>query len=254
MDYQIKVIGKFSYIEEGEGEVLLLLHGLFGALSNFGGIIEGFKSQYKILVPVLPIYEAPLREVSVEYLMNYAVDFLQEKACSTPMHVLGNSLGGHIALFIALKRPELLKTLILTGSSGLFENTMGDNYPKRQNYEYIQRKTEYTFYDPDMADKSLVDMLYEIVNNNEKAMRVVAVARSAMRDNVENQLNQILVPTLLVWGKQDKITPPFVGEDFHKGIKNSQLFYINRCGHAPMMERPDEFNRILKQFLNKHSH
>ncbi len=103
-----------------------------------------------------------------------------------------------------------------------------------------------------MADKSLVDMLYEIVNNNEKAMRVVAVARSAMRDNVENQLNQILVPTLLVWGKQDKITPPFVGEDFHKGIKNSQLFYINRCGHAPMMERPDEFNRILKQFLSKH--
>jgi 2-hydroxy-6-oxonona-2,4-dienedioate hydrolase len=250
MSYEVKEIGQFKYIEEGEGEIILLLHGLFGALSNFDGIIDEFKKNYKIVVPVLPIYEAPLREISVDFLKNYTVDFLKEKGYyGQKMNVLGNSLGGHVALFLTLQNQEIVKTLTLTGSSGLFENTMGDTFPKRQNYEFIRRKTEYTFYDPDMASKDLVDSLFETVNNNEKAMRVVAVARSAIRDNVENKLHDIKVPTLLVWGKQDRITPPFVGEDFHKGIVDSQLNFINCCGHAPMMERPVEFNIILKKFL-----
>jgi pimeloyl-ACP methyl ester carboxylesterase len=250
MTYELKEIGQFKYIEEGEGEILLLLHGLFGALSNFDGIITHFKPNYKVVVPVLPIYEAPIREISVDFLMRYSVEFLKEKGYDgQKLHVLGNSLGGHVALFLTLGHPEIVKSLTLTGSSGLFENTLGDTFPKRQNYQFIQSKTEYTFYDPSVATKDLVDMLFEIVNNNEKAMRVVAVARSAIRDNVENKLHNILCPTLLIWGKQDRITPPFVGEDFHKGIKNSQLNYINRCGHAPMMERPDEFNIILDKFL-----
>ncbi len=250
MTYELKEIGHFKYIEEGEGEILLLLHGLFGALSNFDDIITHFKPNYKVVVPVLPIYEAPIREISVDFLMRYSVEFLMEKGYDgQKLHVLGNSLGGHVALFLTLAHPEIVKSLTLTGSSGLFENTLGDTFPKRQNYQFIQRKTEYTFYDPAVATKDLVDMLFEIVNNNEKAMRVVAVARSAIRDNVENKLHNILCQTLLIWGKQDRITPPFVGEDFHKGIKNSQLNYINRCGHAPMMERPEEFNIILDKFL-----
>lgn len=250
MTYELKEIGQFKYIEEGEGEILLLLHGLFGALSNFDDIITHFKPNYKVVVPVLPIYEAPIREISVDFLMRYSVEFLKEKGYDgQKLHVLGNSLGGHVALFLTLAHPEIVKSLTLTGSSGLFENTLGDTFPKRQNYQFIQRKTEYTFYDPAVATKELVDMLFEIVNNNEKAMRVVAVARSAIRDNVENKLHNILCQTLLIWGKQDRITPPFVGEDFHKGIKNSQLNYINRCGHAPMMERPEEFNIILDKFL-----
>ncbi len=250
MTYELKEIGQFKYIEEGEGEILLLLHGLFGALSNFDDIITHFKPNYKVVVPVLPIYEAPIREISVDFLMRYSVEFLKEKGYDgQKLHVLGNSLGGHVALFLTLAHPEIVKSLTLTGSSGLFENTLGDTFPKRQNYQFIQRKTEYTFYDPAVATKDLVDMLFEIVNNNEKAMRVVAVARSAIRDNVENKLHNILCQTLLIWGKQDRITPPFVGEDFHKGIKNSQLNYINRCGHAPMMERPEEFNIILDKFL-----
>lgn len=249
MKYTIKELDSFKYLEEGEGEVILLLHGLFGALSNFDGIIEGFKNNYKVIIPVLPIYEAPVRDLSVKFLLDYAIQFLDARGITEKVHAMGNSLGGHIALFLALHHQDRLKSLVLTGSSGLFENTLGDTFPKRKNYDFIQRKTAYTFYDPEMATKELVDELFEIVNNNEKAMRVVSVARSAIRDNVEERLEAITVPTLLVWGKQDKITPPFVGEDFHKGIKNSQLYFINRCGHAPMMERPGEFNRIMRQFL-----
>lgn len=249
MDYKVKELDEYKYVEEGEGEVILLLHGLFGALSNFGGLIEEFRKDYRVVVPVLPIYEAPIRQISVDYLREYVIGFMDKKGITEPVHALGNSLGGHVGLFLALKHQDRLKSLTLTGSSGLFENTMGNTFPQRQNYNFIQRKTEYTFYDPNTATKELIDELYETVNNNEKAMRIVAVARSAMKDNLENDLHNIHVPTLLVWGKQDRITPPFVGEDFHKGILNSQLYFVDKCGHAPMMERPSEFNRILRQFL-----
>ena len=167
------------------------------------------------------------------------------------MHLLGNSLGGHVALIHALKHPEKIKTLTLTGSSGLFENGMGDSYPKRGNYEYIQKKTELTFYDPAMATKELVDEVFEITNNRIKVIKILSLAKSAIRNNLGDELKNIHQPTLLIWGNNDTITPPFVGKEFNNLIPNSELHFVDKCGHAPMMEVPDEFNRILLEFLKK---
>ena len=167
------------------------------------------------------------------------------------MHLLGNSLGGHVALVHVLKHPERIKSLILTGSSGLFESGMGDSYPKRGDYEYIRKKTEITFYDPKVATKELVDEVYEIVNSRIKAIKIIALAKSAIRNNLGQELNQIQLPTLLIWGNNDIVTPPFVGREFHKLIPNSELHFIDKCGHAPMMEVPDEFNVVLHKFLSK---
>lgn len=150
-----------------------------------------------------------------------------------------------------LKHPERIKSLILTGSSGLFENGMGDTYPKRGDYEYIRKKTEVTFYDPAMATKELVDEVYEIINVRLKVIKVIALAKSAIRNNLGDELKEIQTPTLLIWGNNDTITPPFVGKEFNKLIPNSELHLIDKCGHAPMMERPDEFNEILNGFLTK---
>jgi pimeloyl-ACP methyl ester carboxylesterase len=150
-----------------------------------------------------------------------------------------------------LRHPERIKSLTLTGSSGLFESGMGDTYPKRNNYEYIQKKTELTFYDPKMATKELVDELYETVNVRIKAVKIIALAKSAIRNNLGEEVSQIKHPTLLIWGNNDTITPPFVGQEFHKLIPNSELHFIDKCGHAPMMERPEEFNTILLKFLRK---
>jgi pimeloyl-ACP methyl ester carboxylesterase len=166
-------------------------------------------------------------------------------------HLLGNSLGGHVALLYVIKHPERVRSLILTGSSGLFENGMGDSYPKRGDYEYIKKKTQITFYDPKTATKELVDEVYEIVNNRLKAVKIIALAKSAIRNNLGEELNQIKQPTLLIWGNNDTITPPFVAREFHKLIPNSELYFIDKCGHAPMMEVPEEFNQILHKFLTK---
>ena len=250
MSYEIKQDGKFKYVEEGSGETLILLHGLFGALSNFGDLIEYFRRQYKVVVPMLPLLELDLLHTSVGGIEKFVHKFIEHKSY-TNIHLLGNSLGGHVALLHILKHPENIKSLILTGSSGLFESGMGDTYPKRGDYEYIRTKTELTFYDPKMATKELVDEVFEITSNRLKVIKIITLAKSAIRNNLGEELNEIKQPTLLVWGNNDTITPPFVGREFNRLIPNSELHFIDQCGHAPMMEVPNEFNKILHQFLTK---
>lgn len=250
MNYEIKQVDKFRFIEEGEGEPLILLHGLFGALSNFNELISYFRHHNKVIVPMLPLLDLDLLHTSVGGLQKFVHKFVEFRNYHG-VHLLGNSLGGHVAILHVLKQPERIKSLILTGSSGLFENGMGDTYPKRGDYDYIKKKTELTFYDPKIATKELVDEVYETVNNRLKAIKIIALAKSAIRNNLGEELNQIKQPTLLIWGNNDAITPPFVGREFQRLIPNSELHFVDKCGHAPMMEVPDEFNRILHKFLTK---
>lgn len=250
MQYSIKETAKFRYIEEGEGEPLVLLHGLFGALSNFKDLIEHFRPRYQVVVPMLPLFELDILHTTVGGMAKHVHKFLEAKDYRN-VHLLGNSLGGHVALVHVLKHPERVKSLILTGSSGLFENGMGDTYPRRGDYEYIKKKTEVTFYDPQMATKELVDEVFEITRNRLKVIKIIALAKSAIRNNLGEELNNIRQPTLLVWGNNDTITPPFVAREFHKLIPGSELHFIDKCGHAPMMEQPAEFNVILDKFLKK---
>jgi len=248
MDYQLKHLDKFTYIEEGEGETLMLLHGLFGALSNFKDLIEYFKKDYKVVVPMLPLFELDIFHTTVSGLAKHVQKFIEVKNYSN-IHLLGNSLGGHVALVYVLKNTNKIKSLTLTGSSGLFENGMGDTYPKRGDKDYIRKKTEVTFYDPAMATDELVEEVFQITTSRLKVIKVLALAKSAIRSNLGEELSQIKLPTLLIWGNNDIITPPFVGTEFHKLIPNSELHFIDKCGHAPMMEVPDEFNLILGNFL-----
>ncbi len=251
MKYPVKEEGEFKYIETGGGEEhLLLLHGLFGALSNFKGILDHFGDKYNVVVPILPIFEMPLRKVSVKGLVEHVARFVEHKGYDK-VHVLGNSLGGHIALLYTLGYPEKVRSIILTGSSGLFESAMGSTFPKRGDYDFIKRKTEATFYNPKVASKELVDEVFDIVNDRNKGIRIIATAKSAVRHNLGDKLHQIKAPALLVWGKQDNVTPPFVAEKFHELLPDSRLVFIDKCGHAPMMEHPEEFNRHLEAFLQE---
>ncbi len=250
MTYEIKQQEKFKFIEEGEGEPLLLLHGLFGALSNFEYLIEYFRTTNKVIVPLLPLFDLDIFHTTVGGLEKYVQRFIETRGY-TGIHLLGNSLGGHVALVHILKHPENIKSLTLTGSSGLFENGMGDSYPKRGDRDYIKKKTQLTFYDPAMASEELVDEVFELTNNRIKVIKIIALAKSAIRSNLGEELNQIKQPTLLIWGNNDTITPPFVGREFNRLIPNSELYFIDKCGHAPMMEVPHEFNEILNRFLTK---
>jgi pimeloyl-ACP methyl ester carboxylesterase len=250
MNYQIHEGNGYKYIDEGKGEILLLLHGLFGALSNWEGVIEGFKSHYRVIIPMMPIYTMPITKAGCEGLNEYIEGFVAWKGLEN-LTLLGNSLGGHVGLIFTLKNPSKVKRLVLTGSSGLFENGMGGSYPKRGSYEYIKERVEYTFYDPKTASKELIDEVFEITNSAQKVIRIISIAKSAQRNNMAKDVVRIKVPTLLVWGLNDTITPPQVGHEFNRLIEGSELHFIDKCCHAPMMERPEQFNKILNNWLEK---
>lgn len=253
MSLAVREEKEFKYIDEGSGEVLLLLHGLFGALSNWEGVVNNFKEKYRVVIPLLPIYEMPIRQAGLEGLQEFVEKFIELKKFEN-MTLIGNSLGGHVALMYTLANPDKVKSLVLTGSSGLFENSMGGSFPKRGSYEYIKERVEYTFYDPSTATKELVDEVFETTKSIPKCLRIVAIAKSAQRHNMAKEIPRIKQPTLLVWGLNDTITPPHVGHEFNKLIPNSELEFVDKCCHAPMMEHPEKFNRILSKFLETHGH
>ena len=248
MTLKIKEENGFRYVDEGRGDVLFLLHGLFGALSNWEGVVDKFSKNYRVVIPMLPIYEMPIREAGLDGLRQFVESFVAQKKLDH-MIIMGNSLGGHIALMYTLQNASKVKKLILTGSSGLFEDSMGGSYPKRGNYQYIKERVSYTFYNPDVATKDLIDEVFEITNSIPKCLRIVAIAKSAQRNNMADEIPRIKIPTLLVWGLNDTITPAMVAHEFNRLIPNSELKFIDRCCHAPMMEHPEMFNEIVEDFL-----
>ncbi|WP_306552231.1 alpha/beta fold hydrolase [Daejeonella sp.] len=250
MEFSIKEENGFKYIDEGEGEVLILLHGLMGALSNWTDVVNDFKQDYRVIIPLLPLYDFPLLTTGVKSLAKFIHKFVKYKKLKN-FTVLGNSLGGHVGLIYTLSNPEEVKSLVLTGSSGLYENAFGGSFPRRESYDFIKEKVEFTFYDPATATKELVDEVYQIVNDRIKVIKILALAKSAIRHNMSKDIHMIKVPVCLIWGRDDKITPPEVAFEFHQLLPDSELNWIDKCGHAPMMERPIEFNAHLKKFLDR---
>ncbi|MBK8088190.1 MAG: alpha/beta hydrolase [Chitinophagaceae bacterium] len=242
-----KSTGKYFYYAEGTGEPLVLLYGLFGSVKNYSKVIAHFKKSYTVIVPQLPIYDLGLN-VSVGALSDYVHQLMQALHLEK-IHLVGNSLGGHIALLYCLHHPENVKSLILVGSSGLFENGMGDTFPRRGDYNYIKKKAEITFFKPETATKELVDEIFETVNNRVKALKILCLAKSTIKYNLRKELATIKCDCCIVWGRQDAVTPPETAEEFNKLIPQSSLFWIDNCGHVPMLETPETFNRILSEFL-----
>jgi pimeloyl-ACP methyl ester carboxylesterase len=243
-----KKLGKFSYVDEGKGEPVVLLYGLFGSVANFSSVIEYLKKTHRVIMPELPIYSLGLN-ISVSALTDYIHQFVFALNLKD-LHLVGNSLGGHIALLYTLRYQENVKSLVLVGSSGLYENGMGDTFPKRGDYNYIKAKTEKTFFKPETATKELVDEIFETVNNRTKAIQILYLAKSTIRYNLKSQLNNITTKCSIIWGKQDAVTPPDVATEFKRLIPQASLYWIDNCGHVPMMETPNEFNKLLSKHLS----
>lgn len=251
MKLKLKKEREYSFLEVGEGTPIIVLHGLMGGLSNFDGVTNFFPNKgYKVVIPELPIYTMSLLKTNVKSFTSFLKDFLDHIG-EKEVFLLGNSLGGHIALLFTKLYPEYVKGLIITGSSGLYESAMGESYPKRGDYEYIKTKSENVFYDPKVATKEIVDEVYATVNDRNKLIRTLAIAKSAIRHNMAKDLPNMKQPTCIIWGKNDNVTPPEVAEDFHRLLPDSNLYWIEKCGHAAMMEHPDTFNEMLFDWFQK---
>lgn len=240
-----------SYLEKGDGAPMILLHGLMGGLSNFEQTVAYFSTKYRVIVPQLPLYDLPLLNTTVKSLTQWLYSFVEHHNITDRVILVGNSLGGHISLLFTKLYPEMVKAMVLTGSSGLYEKAMGDSYPKRGSYEYIEKKCQEVFYDPNMATKEIVDDVFSIVRDRNKILRTLSIAKSAIRHNMSSDVKNMDLPVCLIWGANDGVTPPEVAREFNTFFPQSELFFIEKCGHAPMMEHPDQFNHILDKWLIK---
>ncbi len=252
--YPVRSAHGFDYIDEGPASdrpPVLLLHGMLGDLSNWTTTIRALDTGgYRVLAPVLPVYELPLRQTSVDGLVAYARAFVEALGLG-PAVVVGNSLGGQVALFYALRHPDAVTALVLSGASGIYEQRMGSSTLRRKDRDFIRERAAVTFYDPAHATDELVDEMYALVNDRARALRLIKMARSSQDATVTERLASIDAPTLLVWGRDDEITPPDVAEEFRRRLPDARLYFLDECGHAPMMEQPEAFNGLMLSFLNE---
>ena len=249
MIFSTKKEKKYTFLESGEGHPLVLLHGLMGGLSNFEKTISYFSSRgFKVYVPQLPVYDLPILNTNLNNIAKFVARFIEDKI-GKKVTLVGNSMGGHIGLILTLAHPELVHSLVLTGSSGLYERSFGETFPRRGDRDYIKKKTEEVFFDPKVATDELVDEVFAVVNDRMKGIKTVLLAKSAIKHNMLHDLPKIKQPTCIIWGKQDGVTPPDVAEEMDRQIPNSDLFWLDECGHAAMMEKPEEFNEILYNWL-----
>ncbi len=249
----IKEEGKFKWIEEGEGgHPIILLHGLMGGCDNFGEMVDFISEEYHVYGLDLKLFEGKLLKVSVKNLSDYLYKFMNQLELKSAV-LIGNSMGGHIALIFAKEHPEMVDGMILTGSSGLFENSLGSSFPRRGDKDYIRTKAEEVFYDPKVATDELVDRVFAIANNRISVLKLIGYAKSAIRHNMAKDIPNLKQKTCLIWGVEDKVTPPHVAKEFHKLLPNSELNWIPKCGHAPMWEHPKPFSEIVLKWLKNHN-
>ena len=243
--------GKFEYLTEGSGTPMIFLHGLMGNLSNFQHQVDYFSTRgYEVVIPMLPLYSMPLATTSVSSLTKFVKKFIDHRGY-TKVILVGNSLGGHIALLFQKLYPSYLKSIVLSGSSGLYEAAMGNSYPRRGDRDYIAERVRDVFHIKEVATEELIDQVFSTVNDRMKAIKTLAISKSAIRHNMAEDITSFHLPVCLIWGRQDAVTPPEVADKFHELLPNSDLFWIDNCGHAAMMEHPQEFNTIVDEWLKK---
>ena len=252
--YSLKSIDGISYAEAGSGSSstpVVLLHGMMGDADNWKHVFGPLAAAgFNVVCPILPVYTLPLRNANLDGVVEFVVSFTQKLGMNRAV-IAGNSLGGHIAALYAIRHPERVAGLVLTGASGIYEVEMSTSIMRRKDRNYLRPRVAKTFFDPIHCTEELLDDVIEIINNREKAIRLIKFARSVENTPVRDDLDKIKAPTLLIWGKNDEITPPDVAETFRAGIQGATLHWIDRCGHVPMLEQPAEFCAQLVSFLER---
>ena len=238
----------FRWLEQGAGEPLLLLHGLMGQMHHWDTVLDMLAPRCRPMALSLPMFDPALRDVSIEGLADHVLRFLD--ALDIPRAVVGgNSLGGHVALELVASHPDRVSGLVLTGSSGLLERGFTRRVPHQPGSEFVRRRMEEAFFDRSLVTDAWVESVRAAVTTPVSAVRVLRFVKGARRSNVAERLGAIEIPTLLVWGREDRITPPSMAERFRALIPDAELTYLARCGHSPMLERPAAFAEVVARWL-----
>lgn len=237
-----------------DGVPVVFLHGLVGLNEHWEGVVERVSEGVRCILFELPLLSLRGEDCSIHGATRITADFLSEYFEGTPggAVVVGNSFGGHVALRLALEHRDLVRALVLAGSSGLIEKSLVADIQIRPSKEWLRRKIGELFFDQSLMREADLERAHKELTDRGGARAMVKLSRSARRDHLGDRISEIEVPTLLLWGKQDIVTPPEAADGFLRMIKRSQIEWFDRCGHAPMIECPDKFAEALARFAMQH--
>lgn len=243
------------YYDMGSGDTtVVLLHGLFGSASNWLPIMERLALDYRLISVQLPIDAAGIhgrpRFKSLNQLTEY-VQCLFDTLDIESAVLGGNSLGGQVALEFCLEHSHRVSGLMLAGSAGLYERHLAGGQRPRLCREFIREQASQIFYKTEVVSDDLVEDIYGMLSDRNYRKLMLRIAKCTRDRYMLRDLEKIKVPTLIVWGRQDEITPPFVADQFHEHIRNSKRVLFDDCGHAPQLEQPEMFADALSEFLSE---
>ena len=245
-----KFNGNHAYLDSGKGKPIIFCHGLFGNIFNIEASIPYISSSYRFLMPYLPMYDMPLKDCTVQNLGKYLHSFISDLKLKEAL-IIGSSMGGGTALYSCLNQSSKISGLILCGSSGLSDIPMSKGFFKRKNFDFLKESTQDIFYNRDIPPDEMILDVYNAIQSYEIVLRSIRFSKAARKFKMHEMLAKVNIPTLLVWGRQDPITPIQVGHEFKKLLPNADLKIIDECGHVPTQEKPAEFIRHFKTFVKK---
>lgn len=241
---------------------IVFLHGLFGSPHNWDKTIASLAIEYDFCTGdtihnvQLPIDNSVVRDPKlfggIKSITEHVDTYIKQRGLNDIV-LVGNSLGGQIAIDYAHTHPQNTKALILTGSAGLYERALNGNGAKvKTGYEAIAASAAEIFYDKNKCTEEIVRQAYDALQDRKYARFLIRVAKATRDYNVEHLLPDILCPTALIWGLQDKITPPEVAEHFYACIPHSELYWIDECGHSPTLEKPVQLAFFISDFIKEY--
>lgn len=239
-----------TVIDQGKGVPVVFLHGLVGLNEHWEDVVARAQSQVRCVLFELPLLQLRGDHCSIQGATELTAKFLRE-TFSEPVVLVGNSFGGHVAARLAIESPSLVRGLILAGASGLIEKSMVADVQIRPSREWLGRKIGELFFDKTFMREADLDRAYRELSDRGGARAMVKLSRSARKDHLGDRMAEISAPTLLIWGRQDIVTPPEAADGFKRMIPQSRLVWFDRCGHAPMIERSEEFSAELIRFATE---
>ncbi len=253
---------KIVYLEGGTGETVLLVHGFGGDKDNWTRFAQQLAGKYRIIAPDLPGFGDSTRLESAEYDIDTQTVRLQNFAKALNLdkfHIAGNSMGGWISANYAVKYPKDLFTLTLMNAAGLItagksemmlmvEN--GFNPLLVSDVKDYDRLMKFVFVKPpyvpgplkkEFAEKAVLHRAF-----NDKIFADLREKSPSM----EKVLSRITAPSLIIWGDTDRVLHVSGAEIFDREIKNSRVYILKKCGHLPMIERPEETAKVFVNFTD----
>ena len=245
-----------AYYEAGRGSALILLHGLGADSRHWAANIDALARHFRVIALDQIGFgqsDKPLMRYTVGHFSDYLRGFLQ--AVNIPKaSLVGNSLGGWVALDFAIRHPQMVDKLVLVDSAGLHPASelkmppggLKDLTPlnTRRFFDLMEANKEWATTDlgPDAFERH--------VQNGDSYTVASSVAEMITgRDFEDKKLGKVNVPTLIIWGRDDLLIPLPMGEQLHQGIAGSQMMVFDGTGHIPMVGKPAEFNEAVEKFL-----